>query len=344
MKRPHEDSHASTLPVEVPSFTYDPQWPRTPASMRYADVADVAVSQDDVVYAITRFDTRVIALNLDGEVVATWGDGAFVRTHGITAASDGSLWCVDQGEHTVSQWDPVGRLVRKLGTAGKPSDTGYDGRDTASVVRSAGPFNEPTKVAVDAESGDLFVSDGYGNSRVHHFSGDGAFLHSWGTPGSEDEQLRLPHYVAFNADHHLLVADRENDRIQVFTPDGKLVRQWPHQRPGAIATDRDGLVYVCALPRRPGQQSFRLGPVDEYCEPFVSIMDSYGNVFATIRPQEDDDWSFAAPHGMAFDSHGNLYVAEVAYSDAVGSNVPIPNATPLKRFLRAGGRAVGGSR
>ena len=137
-----------------------------------------------------------------------------------------------------------------LGTPNVPSDTGYDARTLDSIRCGAGPFNSCTKVSI-APNGDLYVSDGYGNARVHRFSPKGELLQSWGEPGTGPGQFHLVHGVLVLPDGRVLVADRENDRIQFFSPDGEYLEQWTDVRRCAIIPTRLVFIYVAEVGGRP---------------------------------------------------------------------------------------------
>jgi len=111
----------------------------------------------------------------------------------------------------------------QLGTPGQASDTGHV--ENWLVERAAGPFNHPTEMLAHP-NGDIYVTDGYQNARVHRFTADGKLKTSWGAPGKGPGQFHLPHSIAINADANLLVADRANKRIQIFTPDGDYLGEW----------------------------------------------------------------------------------------------------------------------
>src|SRR5262249_5651506 len=159
---------------------------------------------------------------------------------------------VDDGNHTVRKFTPQGELLLTLGTAGVPSDTGYVGPQPGisgstllgTIKRGGPPFNCPTNLAF-APNGEFYVSDGYGNARVHRFTPDGTLLQSWGEPGAEPGQFNLPHGIAVHPDQRVFVADRENDRIQIFSPDGGFLDQWLDvQRPTQLLIGADGVVHV----------------------------------------------------------------------------------------------------
>src|SRR5438552_16200766 len=230
---------------------------------------------------------------------------AVTRTEGPGAAPDGPIWCVDDGDHTVRKLTPDGALLLTLGTSGRPSDTGYDGQHVASIARGGPPFNRPTNLAV-APNGDLYVTDGYGNARVHRFSPTGELLASWGEPGTGPGQFMLPHGIAVDATGNVLVCDRESDRIQVFTADGRFVREITEvQRPTQIVLAR-GLLYVSELGWRAGQRSFSHGPIERDLPSRVTILDANGTVVARIGgPDPCGPGSCCAPHGLAGDADGN---------------------------------------
>ena len=151
-------------------------WEQLPGGYAHRDVAGVAVDSEDRVYLICRGDHPIIVYDSGGRFLRSWGQGEFTyRTHGISVGPDEMLYCTDDGNHTIRKFTPDGKLLMTLGTMNKPSDTGYDGKDSGTVSRAAGPFNRPTNIAVGPK-GDLYVSDGYGNARVHQFSPSGVNL------------------------------------------------------------------------------------------------------------------------------------------------------------------------
>ena len=223
-------------------------WEQLPQGFHHRDVCGVAVDSRDRVYVLTRGVPRVIVYERDGTFATSWAENTFTdRTHAIRIGPDDSVYCVDDGDHTVRKFNSDGRLLFTLGTAGVASDTGYDGSTIESIKQGGPPFNKPTGVAV-APNGDLYVSDGYGNARVHRFSSDGVLLGSWGEPGVGPGQFYLPHSVWCTNDGRILVADRENDRIQIFDAEGRYRSEWTQiQRPTDIYIDSNGLIYITEL-------------------------------------------------------------------------------------------------
>src|SRR5262249_29457560 len=153
-----------------------------------------------------------------GKFLTAWGEGMFTSAHGIFIDKDDTVYLCDDYEHTVRIFDTAGNQKAMLGEPGIAAETGY--RVGASPVQFAGaPFNRVTNVA-KGRNGDLYITDGYGNARVHRFAPDGTLRGSWGRPGNGPGEFSLPHAIAIDSAGRVYVADRENSRIQIFSPDG----------------------------------------------------------------------------------------------------------------------------
>ncbi|TMF64226.1 MAG: hypothetical protein E6I14_03795 [Chloroflexi bacterium] len=287
--------HTRTDFSGVTTLRYVPiaTWERLPAGYTHPDVAAVAVNSKGRVYLFCRAEHPVLIYERDGGFVGSWGEGMFsMRTHGITIAPDDSVWCTDDAGHSVRKFTPDGKLLLTLGdNAGKPSDSGYDGSNLTTITRGAPPFNRPTNLTV-APNGDLYISDGYGNARVHRFSPSGQLIASWGEPGTGPGQFMLPHGIAVDATGTVFVCDRESDRIQVFTAEGRFIREITDvQRPTQIVLAR-GRMYVSELGWRAGQRSFRHGPIER--DPSrVSVLDANGDLYVA-----EVVWTIAGKAGL----------------------------------------------
>ena len=321
------------------SFSYElvEGWEQLPEGYQHLDIAGVACGPDDRVFLLTRSDARAIVYEPDGTFVRSWGEDIFTpRTHGITIDRDGFVYTSDDGDHTVRKFTPEGKQLMVLGTPGVPSKTGYVKENGIGSIKFSGPpFNRPTGVAV-ARNGDIFVCDGYGNARIHRFSADGKLLHSWGDPGTAPGQFYLPHGICIDANDRLLVADRENDRIQFFSLDGEYLDQWTHvQRPTGIAIDREGLIYVSNLWWRVGSESFTNGPIRHDLPGHISILDPDGNLLLRwISADRCAPGNFCAPHTICVDSKGDFYVGEVTYTFGVSRGAAPPDCHMFQKFRR----------
>lgn len=319
-------------------------WEQLPRGWSHGDVTGIATDSSDRVYVFNRSEHPVIVYERDGRFLGSWGEGVFRRAHGITIAADGPggagqvVWCTDDKDHTVRKFTLDGRLLQTLGTPGQASDTGYD--ETApsnltTIKRGAGPFNRPTKVA-KAPSGDLYISDGYGNARVHRFSADGALIQSWGEPGDGVGQFNLPHSVWVHRDGRVFVCDRENSRVQIFSPAGEFLGAWTNvARPAELFIDKHDVVYVAEMALKEGERTMAGQPITRTCPSRVSVRDIDGNVLAIWGG--DDPYapgSFGAAHGLWVDSHGDIYVGEVAQTALGRAGLYRPEFASLKKFVR----------
>jgi DNA-binding beta-propeller fold protein YncE len=207
----------------------------------------------------------------------------------------------------VRKFSPDGSLIMTLGTEGRPSDTGYVEQpdllsSLATITHAGPPFNRPTGVAFSS-AGDIYVTDGYGNARVHRFSQDGRLLKSWGGPGTSAGQFRLPHNIWIDRHDHVWVPDRENSRIQIFDADGVFLTQWTDVvRPTDVFIDDNDIVYVPEIGHVGG------------AGPRVSLftIDARPVTRWGCTPKDHQTDLFVSPHAIAVDSHGDVYVGEVA--------------------------------
>ena len=196
-------------------YTYDVEetFGRLPHGQSFGPVSDVAVDSQDRVYVFQRQDPIILIFDREGNYLDGWGTG-FEFAHGLYISPDDVVYLTDRDTHQAFKYTPDGKPLLTLGIRGQFSDTGCT-QDGALVPRAAGPFNKPTKL-VPAPSGDLYVSDGYRNSRVHRFTANGELISSWGTPGkSAPGEFHLPHSVWVDTQGLVYVCDRENSRVQI---------------------------------------------------------------------------------------------------------------------------------
>jgi DNA-binding beta-propeller fold protein YncE len=310
-------------------------WERLPAGWSHPDVAGVCTDADGNVYLYARGDHPVIVYDSNGKFLGSWGEGRFsYRTHGMHMGRDGLMYLVDDLGGSVGRYGLDGTLLQAFGPAGVTTDTGYSD-DHRVVERAGAPYNRPTNVAL-APSGDVYVSDGYGNCRVHHFTGDGDLLGSWGEPGGRQAEFRTPHSIWVHDDGRVFVCDRQNERIQIFDPAGNYLAEWTDvQRPQDIFMGDDGLVYVVELSWHRGEVAPRRGTIDAYIPGRLSILDGDGNVL--VRWQEPDleqPDAILAPHGVWVDDAGSIYIAHATNTVAVGLGLVGPDALTFQKFAR----------
>ncbi len=318
-------------------FELVPGWEQLPDGWSHGDVAGVATDSQDRVYVFNRGDHPVIVYDREGRFLASWGEGLFTRPHGITIKGD-LVYCADDTDHTVRKLSLTGELLMTLGTAHHPSDTGYAAAGPSnllSIKRGAGPFNRPTRLSA-APNGELYVSDGYGNARVHRFSASGDLIQSWGEPGSGPGQFNLPHSVWVHSDGRVFVCDRENDRVQIFDPAGTLLTTWTNvTRPGDLFIDGQGTVYLGEMAWRAGDSSMAGRHLPETRPAQISVRDLDGNLLTRWGgPDPCQPGSFASPHGLWVDSHGDLYVAEVTHTALSRDGLWHPGCHSLQKFRR----------
>lgn len=301
-----------------------PFWAKLPHPMFFKEATSVAVDSSDNVYVFNRGDHPVIIFDRDGNFLETWGAGEFVRPHGITIDAEDNLYLADDDAHVIEKRTKDGELIYRLGEKCKPA-----------AWQEGDPFNRPTHVAIHPDSGDLFISDGYGNSRVHRYDSDGNYIKSWGEPGSLPGQFSLPHNIAMNGSDKVTVADRENFRLQTFTIDGEFVQQIHSHRPIAIINGNgsDTNLYVAEAGPPPVQEGVRrLGRR-------VVVMDRNGTEMTRFGDEfggEGHD-QFIAPHAIAVDSEGSVYVAEVSYTAFGSQQDPVREVTSLRKWKRVSG-------
>src|ERR671930_1540529 len=159
-------------------------WAKLPPGREFnADVAAVGVDRQDRVYAFNRGQHPMIVFDRDGNFLRSWGEGLFNRAHGLHIDADDNLYCTDDGDHTVRKCTIDGKVLLTIGIPNKPAP-----------FMSGEPFHRCTHTALSPQ-GEIFVSDGYGNSCVHKYSPDGCLLKTWGTPGSGPGEFNLSHCV-----------------------------------------------------------------------------------------------------------------------------------------------------
>jgi len=241
-----------------------------PQGWTYGNVSHVATDSKDRVYAFQRKDPPVLVFDSDGNFLTGWGSGVLADAHGIFITTDDDVFLIDRDHHEVLKFNAEGKVLMRIGRRERPA--------------FQAPFNHPADVAI-SPSGEIYVADGYGNSTVHRFSPDGKHLGSWGTPGAGPGQFTTPHGIWVDGNARVYVTDRENNRVQIFSPEGDYITEWrDFFHPMDIFMDTQGKFYVTdQIPR-------------------LSVLDADGKLLSRGKTAVN-------PHGIWGDSKGNLYTA-----------------------------------
>jgi DNA-binding beta-propeller fold protein YncE len=257
---------------------------KLPAGQSFGMISRVAADAQDRIYVFQRKDPPVVVFDRDGKYLGAWGSGEVTDPHGLKIVGE-TVYTTDRSDSVAKSFTLDGKPLLELGTRGDHSDTGCEGPPWLAV-RAAGPFNHPTEMLAHP-NGDIYVTDGYRNARVHRFTRDGRLVSSWGAPGDGEGQFHLPHSIAFDPDGKLYVADRANKRIQIFTPDGAYLGQWTGMGgPNDISRGSDGNFYIA-------EQEENGGPAH------ICVRDPNGAVLARMESRH--------VHGVGVDTRGDIY-------------------------------------
>ena len=267
-------------------YTYElvQDWPKLQRGESLGVVSTVATDSQDRVYAFQRQDPPVMVFDRAGNYLDCWGIGAIADPHGMTIVDD-IVYITDRSDHVAVKFTLDGKPLQIIGERGVFSDTGCE-KPGDLVPRAAGPFNYCTEMA-PSPSGDIYVSDGYRNARVHRFNSDGRLINSWGQPGkTEPGEFHLVHSLLIDPEGKVYVCDRENSRVQVFSPEGEYITMWTDmQRPLDISIDSEGIFYTSERPTETGPAQ-------------MSVLDGDGKVL--------ERFPCISAHGSWVDANGDL--------------------------------------
>jgi sugar lactone lactonase YvrE len=255
-------------------FKVDSNWAQLPAGTAWnGNTSWITADGKGNVVVLVRTAPYFRVFTRDGKFVKSFGDdGLFQNAHSVTIDSKGFLWVTDAASHQVHKFSPEGKLLLTLGKKGVAGDNA-----------SPDSFNQPNHVAI-AANGDIYVSDGYQNSRVVHFNANGNFVRIiGGVKGSQPGQLQLPHGVALDSRGRILINDSDNQRVSIFDKDGKFVETWPFPSRGGIAVASDDTVYISDV--------------------------NVGIVNIVKNGKLIDSVSADRAHGMGIDTDGSIYAS-----------------------------------
>lgn len=235
----------------------------------------------------------ILIINKDnGEVVESWSENFFIMPHGLKVDHENNIWVTDVGLQQVFKFSYTGQLLMKLGEAKVP------GKDSLH-------FDKPTDIAIAAD-GSFYVSDGYGNSRIIKFSATGKYLFEFGTKGNKPGEFNIPHGITLDSAGNVYVADRENNRVQVFEPNGKFIKQFSNESFGAI----------CAVVfDKTKKKLFAVDDVSflklKHRGADVLIFDTTGQVQTRFGRSGYYDGATSWYHDLVVDKEENIYVGDI---------------------------------
>lgn len=247
------------------------------------EVTGIAINSEDHVFVFHRGKHPLIEFDSEGNFIRSIAEDLFVNPHFIKIDKYDNIWTTDVGSHVVLKFNKKLELQMVLG---RWNTAGEEFTQNAMFMHI---FNKPTDVGFDSDN-NIYVTDGYVNSRVLKFDSNGVFVKLWGTKGDSVGQFNLPHAVVVDKDNLLYIADRQNQRIQIFNTDGKFLKAW------------NNIGYPWGLV----QYDNKFYMTDGHAGRLVELSKE-GKITGVYGKPGQIGW----PHAIAFDSKGNLYITEV---------------------------------
>jgi peptidylamidoglycolate lyase len=285
------------------------EWPDLPANLKLGNPTGIGIdtNQNIVIFhragrewpllgsmpASSIQNKTILIVDKDnGKLIDSWGNNLFIMPHGLTVDKENNIWVTDVGLHQVFKFSNKGKLLIKLGEAR------VSGNDSLH-------FNKPTDIVV-ANDGSFYVSDGYGNSRIIKFSPIGKYLFEWGKKGSKKEEFDIPHGIDLDDNGNVYVADRENNRVQIFDSSGRFLKQW---------TDKSfGSIYSISFDKKKS----KLFAIDDFTflkikhrGSDVFIFDNLGNIQTRFGRSGSYRGLVSWYHDLAIDKDENIYVGDI---------------------------------
>ncbi len=317
---------------EIP-FDSTPDFFKLPPDMNFGEASGVAVNSKGHVVVFSRGNTtgpaygataaQLLEFDANGKFLREIGHNlyAWSYAHAVRFDKDDNLWAIDKGSDMIVRFNPEGHVTMVFGRKKEASDEAAPWT-RVNPPRPAvdGQFRQPTDVTWDPQ-GDIFISDGYINSRVAKYDKNGRWVKQWGDRGNKQGEFNTPHSIAADAKGNIYVADRGNRRIQVFDSDGKFEREitidvpvppnvvpWMGAMPSAEAAARQsGAPWAICITPGPTQYLYSADAYPGRIYKLTLDGKVVGMLGASGRQMKEFGWI----HELACPSENTVYAAEL---------------------------------
>jgi DNA-binding beta-propeller fold protein YncE len=322
--------------VPAIAFTSVPDYPNLPDGMNFGEVAGVAVNSQGHVFVFSRSNSatgpafgaaaaQLLEFDQNGNYVREIGKGlyAWSEAHSVRIDKNDNIWAIDKGSNMVVKFNPQGRVVWVFGRRQEAADgAGPLQHPDPPLAPVDGLFRQPTDIAWDSR-GNIYITDGYINSRVAKIDRNGDWVKSWGSKGTAPGQFNLPHSIAIDINDNIYVGDRSNRRIQIFDTDGNFKRMFSIDVPPDPASRAvngetpagDRLKRVIGAPNSmcitPGPNQVLFVGESTYPGRIFKVS-LEGKVLGVIGRSGRNLGQFSGAHALACPSEHEIYAAETS--------------------------------